>query len=77
MAFDYRIMAKRKGYENVPLAGRMREFEMPKPERRGKVSARPLSARELAARGLPLTVFPDQGEGAGLKGVARSGVGDH
>lgn len=51
VGFDYRIMAKRKGHENVRLAERTREFAMPKPEHRAKVPARPSSAQELAAHG--------------------------
>jgi hypothetical protein len=33
VAFDYRIMAKRKGHENIRLADRTKEFEMRKPGR--------------------------------------------
>jgi hypothetical protein len=33
IAFDYRIMAKRKGYEQIRLADRTRQMNAPRPKR--------------------------------------------
>jgi hypothetical protein len=40
ISFDYRIIAKRKGYENIRMADKTKEFEVPKLALRRPVSAR-------------------------------------
>jgi hypothetical protein len=50
VAFDYRIMAKRKGHENIRLTDRTREFEMRKPSHAAKDRVKPSPAQELAVR---------------------------
>jgi hypothetical protein len=49
IAFDYRIMAKRKGYENIRLADKTKQFEIPKLPRRAASSQRP-SAKPAISR---------------------------
>jgi hypothetical protein len=49
IAFDYRIMAKRKGYENIRLADKTKQFEIPKLPRRAASSQRP-SAKTAISR---------------------------
>jgi hypothetical protein len=48
VAFDYRIMAKRKGHENIRLTDRTREFNMPKPSHLSKGQIKPLAAHASA-----------------------------
>jgi hypothetical protein len=46
IAFDYRIMAKRKGYENIRLADKTKEFEIPQLPKR-PVSSKPASVKPI------------------------------
>ncbi len=42
IAFDYRIMAKRKGYENVRLADKTKQFALPIPNRKSAAGKAPV-----------------------------------
>jgi hypothetical protein len=70
IGFDYRIMAKRVGYENVRLADLTKQFSLPKGQREkmrnaGQPSVAPVSPQ---AKPLPVSAAPQ------LKTVARPAI---